>query len=68
MVRSTDRPDIAIAVDWDIKNQTKQICASTDDFTTNCLREQSRLTHQRLPCSYTQNMDIDEDSDHNLDL
>ena len=24
MVRSIDRPDMTLAVDWDVKNQTKQ--------------------------------------------
>ena len=30
MVRRTDRPDMTIAVDWDVKNQTKpKLLAST---------------------------------------
>ena len=35
VVRWTDSPDMAIAVDWDVKNQTKQInkyALSPDDL------------------------------------
>ena len=35
MVRLNDRPDMTIAVDWDIKNQTRQtnICLDTKNQT-----------------------------------
>ena len=32
LVRWTDRPDMTIAVDWDVKNQTKQTMGNDEDF------------------------------------